>query len=266
MSIHASLRRLIVLGAVLTPVLASAEGVATVPLYRLFEERSGVNFYTTDKPRRLAALAVGWKSVGIAGHCLPQKVPGTVPLMALVASRPAVQALGVTIPPRVIFVYSTDIDEVTSLQQQGWSAESTTTVPGAKPVCFVAPRRMVVGQSFPGTVPLHRLAHPAPGPAFEDHFYTTSEKEMSFAVRKGAYTYEWVEAHLWAEPATVSGFESSHATPKIHVPGGGTASQPSGCTRFLGRADDYLCRTPEAFASCETLRKAGKAKTCRQAR
>ena len=250
----------------LLPVIASAQGVATVPLYRLFDERNGINFYTTDKPRRTAALAAGWKSVGVAGHCLPQKVPGTVPLMAVVAIRPAMNMLGNAIPARAIFVYSTDIDEVTHLQQQGWSPESTTTIAGAQPVCWVAPGRMVVGQNFPGTVPLHRLAHPAQGPAFEDHFYTISEDEMSFAVRKGAYTYEKVEAHLWAGPATVSGFEGSQAAPKIRVPGGGASNTPRGrATRRHGRGSS-CSRAPDAMAACEELRKAGKAKTCRQAR
>lgn len=39
-----------------------------------------------------------------------------------------------------------------------------------------------------------------------------------------------------------------------------------GCKRFLGRPDQYLCTTQRGFDSCETFRKAGKAKECKMAK
>jgi len=38
-----------------------------------------------------------------------------------------------------------------------------------------------------------------------------------------------------------------------------------GCKRFLGRPDDYLCKTREAIFTCEAFKKDGKAGECRRA-
>ena len=35
-----------------------------------------------------------------------------------------------------------------------------------------------------------------------------------------------------------------------------------GCVRFLGRPDEYICKTPKSFEACEVYRKNGKAKRC----
>jgi hypothetical protein len=35
-----------------------------------------------------------------------------------------------------------------------------------------------------------------------------------------------------------------------------------GCSRFLGRAEEFMCKTPKSFDLCETYRKSGTAKKC----
>jgi hypothetical protein len=243
--------------------VAAADPVATVPLYRLYDSKNGINFYTTNKARRTQAISVGWTPIGIAGHCLPEKVPGTVPLMAV-----RLEQLGAPFGSsgrHVIFAYSTDIDEIVNLQNHGWSPESTSLSSKAEPVCWVAPARFVVGSHLGETVPFHRLYHPPGGASGDDHFYTISEDEMGSAVRDARYRYERVEAQLWASPTTVGG-ELPNRPPPIKVPGGGAADAPAGCTRFLGRADEFLCRTDDGQARCETLRQAGRVRTCRRAR
>lgn len=252
----------------------AAEDVATVPLYRLFDAKNGINFYTTSRARRTQAISVGWVPVSVVGHCLPRPVAGAVKLLAVRRERAGVN----------IFAYSTDLDEVVNLtQNQGWQAENTGIGPvTAEPVCWVAPARVVVpGNRFPGTVPLHRLHHPAhptrllgggqvAGMADDDSFYTLSEDEMGSAVRDAGYRYVGVAAHLWPSPATVS-VEPSSGPPRIKVPGGGAqAGDPArdlvDCKRFLGRADEYLCTTNAAQERCEAFRKAGRVRTCRRAR
>jgi hypothetical protein len=264
---------LLVMALPLVPAVA-AEDVATVPLYRLLDARNGINFYTTSRARRTQAISVGWVPVSVIGHCLPRPVAGAVKLLAARRERAGVN----------VFVYSTDLDEVVNLtQNHGWQVENTGIGPvTADPVCWVAPARVVVpGNRFPGTVPLHRLYHPAhpakllggaevAAPADDDSFYTLSEDEMGSAVRDAGYRYVGVAAHLWPSPATVS-VEAPSGPPRIRVPGGGAHTgdptrELADCTHFLGRADEFLCRTDAAQQRCETLRKAGKVLTCRRAR
>ena len=39
-----------------------------------------------------------------------------------------------------------------------------------------------------------------------------------------------------------------------------------GCTHFLGRSDEFICKTPTSFNACEQYRKGGKAKRCLMAK
>ena len=39
-----------------------------------------------------------------------------------------------------------------------------------------------------------------------------------------------------------------------------------GCTRFLGRPDEFLCKTPKSFNLCEAYRRNKTAKKCLMAK
>src|SRR4051812_8350306 len=158
----------------------AVEQVATVPLYRMYSETTGINFYTADSKRRGNAIANGWKTLGKVGYVFDRKMPNTVPLYMAVTDKGA----------GAIFVYTTNFDEVLKLtQKQGWWTE------GNGIVCYVASTQL------PGTIPLYRLHRPDMGSTGRnDSFYTTSETERDSAISQAQYKLVGEEGYLWPTP------------------------------------------------------------------
>lgn len=295
----------------------AAPGVATVPLYRLYAETTGINFYTADPNRRDSAIASGgWKQIGITGYVFNKQVPDTVPLYMIETD----------IGFGAIFGYTRNLNEAIRLtQKKGWYTE------GNGIACYVAATQL------PGTLPLYRLSRGKTGskdsgggffdfiagPEFKtegsdhiigdfDNFYTTSKAERDSAVANAKYTYVRPEGYIWTQPTTlgpqapppikkqkfdadtdllnrgctrpdvraykcptIADFE---ACEKYRQQGKVTACSTSanqkvqaamekllfsvGCSRYLGRPDEFACKTQKSFDLCETYRKNGTTKKC----
>jgi hypothetical protein len=296
-----------------------AANVPMVPLFRLYAETTGINFYTADPKRRDSAIASGaWKQIGITGYVFDQKVPDTVPLYMVETD----------IGFGAIFGYTISFNEVMHLtQKKGWYTE------GNGIACYVAATQL------PGTLPLYRLYRAKTGtkdsgggffdflagPEFKtegsdhivgdfDNFYTTSQAERDSAVANAKYTYLRREGYIWTQPTpstpkigpgkpvgdadtvllnqgctrpavgeykcpTPRGYETCEAykkqgSVKACSTTANLVTQASidkllfslGCTRFLGRADEFMCKTQTGLDLCETYRKNGKLKKCLMAK
>ena len=289
----------------------------TVPLYRLYAESTGINFYTADPNRRDSAIASGgWKLIGITGYVFDHKEPNTVPLYMVETD----------IGFGAIFGYTISLNEAVHLtQKKGWYTE------GNGIACYVA------ASQLPGTLPLYRLYRAKTGtkdsggglfdflagPEFKtegsdhvvgdfDNFYTTSKDERDSAVANAKYTYLRREGYIWTQPTpsglqlgpgkpvgdadtvllkwgctrpasgayncpTIAGFEAcENYRAKGEVKACSTTANQKvqeamermlfnvGCSRFMNRPDQFLCKTQKSFELCETYRKNGKLTKCLQ--
>ena len=191
-------------------VAVPEQTVTTVPLYRLYKERTdpgaemvsgyapGIHFYTTsDAARNNALQHNGYRDEGIAGYVLPQKAHGSVPLFHV--SSVAINRSGKRVSDK--HFYSTDKTAIDSAIAAGWKQESI--------VGYVAPP----SNPMYGTTELYRLYNPMQiynGKAGhaetgdDDNLYTTDVNEKETAIAQHGYKGMGIAAYLWTTPVAVA--------------------------------------------------------------
>jgi hypothetical protein len=235
----------------------------TVPLYRLSKmvnDYGGLpvatkRFYTTDKAEADNAVKnFGFKREGIQCYVAARDKPlsGTVPLYRVYhpASRNSrTGAIGFSYTGDEDHFYTTDPDEkYKAITQLKYADEGIA--------CYVWPE-----QTDYHTVP--RLNATPKTDAGNPDTYLLNRGCTRTGV--GAYDCPTVGGYEACEVYRKDGRAKACTTPRK-----GLLQQAAkdkelfslGCTRLLGRPDEYICKTQKSLDACETYRTNGKLKKC----
>lgn len=244
------------------------------PIFRLFDHKSGIHFYTADENRKLEAIGAGWTYEGVAAYGLDQQTSDWTPLYVFVLplrfGEKDKQFIG------NVFNYVTSESEKLQLLQspatpygEGGVAASHWAFDASGITGYVA------SKPVPGTVPLYKLYHP---PVFTDSFakgardclfncndvlLTTSVDEKAAHLAQHGYKFVNIVGYVWPQAPTVA---FKH-TPKIPLDTAGkktfnpdTDLLNRGCTRSA--VGVYNCSSVAGYEACEIYRKQGKANAC----
>lgn len=261
-----------------TTVISSAQVVQTVPLYHLYSEQTGSNFYTIDSTRKSQAMGSGWASKGIAAYVLDRQAPQTQPLFVTVLT------LMFGGGPGTVFSYTTSTQERDTWLNSpaielplggGYTQDSKWRKDGTGIAGYVAPIQAT------GMVPLYRLYHPTNfvvlDPIFpklnicgglhcNDTFLTTQEKDRAFYIKNRGYSDSGIVGYVWPAPTSVS---MQPPAPPKRTDRIDTSGKPVnvdvmllnlGCTRTA--VGEFSCSNLGAFNACKTYMKDGRAKGC----
>lgn len=233
----------------------SSHPPGTVPLYRLVKVQfyQTNHYYTLNKAEYDESTSKGgWTGEGICCYVAPSQLPGTVPLIRLYKEcegqpndgkfrLPCQDATGGD-----AFFYTTNGQEKFTVISQGYKFVRNEGYVWEQPTTLAGPVRIGTSSSASANPDTILLKQGCTRPAVGEYKCETQR------------SYETCE--MYKKQGSVKACSTS-VNPLIQ------ASIDKmlfglGCNRFLGRADEFMCKTQNGLDLCETYRKNGKLKKC----
>lgn len=152
----------------------------TIPLYR-FQAKNGSGIYAAYPAyvKLFDNASNNWDKFGVVGHVYPNKIAGTVPLLALRHK----SNVGIA----SFYFYTTDINEAINKQNAGWDA--------------VQEHKGVIGyvatSAKPGTIAVYRYRQPT---AQASYIYAFGEAENNTLKQNSDLKFEKLAFYVWANP------------------------------------------------------------------
>jgi len=225
----------------------------TSPLYRLAKVEFGEanHFYTMDKAEADKAINGGWTSEGICCYLSPTQVAGTIPLIRLYKTCIVPSDGGEFVQNTMgcggatggdSHFYTTNGEEKFKvidqagfqfIRNEGYLWPQPTTIAGP-------PQQKKV--DYDGVLLDLGCTRNAPGDyqCETQRSYETCDSLKKQGLAKACSTHVNLKIQDSIDKELFS----------------------VGCTRFLGRADEFVCKTQNALNVCEAYRKNGKVKKC----